>query len=64
MMSSYNSAPPLPSSAILGKLLLWGLKEMGGAPIVAQWLMNPHSTHEDVGLIPGLAQWVKGLALP
>ena len=26
--------------------------------------MNPASIHENVGLIPGLAQWVGDLALP
>ena len=30
-----------------------------GIPVVAQW----ESIHEDVGLIPGLTQWVKDLAL-
>ena len=34
-----------------------------GVSIVAQQVTNPASIHEDAGLIPGLAQWVKDLAL-
>ena len=35
--------------------------EILGVPIVAQCVKNPTSIHK--GLIPGLVQWVKDLAL-
>ena len=35
----------------------------GGVPVAAQQIKNPASIHKDVGLIPGLAQWVKDLVL-
>ena len=35
-----------------------------GVPIVAQWLTSLTRNHKVVGLIPGLTQWVKDLALP
>ena len=37
--------------------------EVGGVPVVTEWLTIPTGTHEDSGLIPGLAQWVNNLSL-
>ena len=34
-----------------------------GVPVTAQQVKNPTSIHEGVGLIPDLAQWVKGCEL-
>ena len=39
------------------------LRTQGRVSIVAQRVKNLTSIHEDVGLIPGLIQWVKDLAL-
>ena len=31
---------------------------------MAQWIKNLTGTQEEIGLIPGLAQWIKDLELP
>ena len=38
-------------------------KSIRGVPVVAQQVKNLTSICKDVGLIPGLAQWLKDLAL-
>ena len=44
--------------------LLISKTEVIGVSVVAQWLTNLTTIYEDSGLIPGLTQWVKDLALP
>ena len=41
-----------------------GLNPGSGVPVVAQWVTNPTSIHEDAGSVPGLTRWVKDLVLP
>ena len=45
-------------------IYLFYIVKLVGVPVVAQWVKNLTSTHEDGGSTPGPPQWVKVLALP
>ena len=47
-----------------GEKIASSISGAGGVPFVAQQLTNPTRIHEDVGLIPGLPQWVGDPVLP
>ena len=47
----------------LGFLISFKIKSIGSSHCGSA-VMNPTSNHENAGLIPGLAQWVKDSALP
>ena len=45
-------------------MIVYNLKTKRGIPVVTQQVKNLTSIHENVGLIPGLTQWVNDLVLP
>ena len=66
MQLPLQKAPHLPQELVRGQEegLEPHLNHLWGVPVVACWVKNLASVHEDTGSILGLPQWVKDLVLP
>ena len=63
-MHSPTREPTDPAAIFSPVLEIQSSIQTHGGPVVAQWVKNPTSIHEDTSSIPALIQWVEDLALP